>query len=96
MEVFIMPNATYHTRSNGGEVHDHFDSIHSALGYFLAEDGYRLDIQISKDEIIYFYRDTFDQGSLSFQVAKSKILYYKNYQTTDDSNVISVDFSNNN
>lgn len=96
MDIPVMSNLQYYTRSNEGVIHDHFDSIQSALKYFLAEDGYRLDIQISKDEILYFYRDTFDHGSLSFQVAKSKILYYKNDQTTDNDNVISVNFLNNN
>jgi hypothetical protein len=95
MEIFIMSNITYCTRSTDGVIHDHFDSIQSALKYFLAEDGYRLDIQMSEDEILYFYRDTFDHRSLSFQVAKSKILYYKNDQTTDNDNVILVNFLNN-
>ncbi len=90
-----MPNITYYTRSNEGVIHDHFDSIESALEYFLSEEGYRLDIQMPKGEILYFYRDTFQENSFSFQVAESKILYYKNNETNNTSNVIAVDFLNN-
>jgi hypothetical protein len=96
MEIYIMSDPYYFTRSNEGVIHDHFHSIESALEYFLAEDGYRLDIQISKDQIVHFYRDTFKNEKLSFQVANSKILYYNNNQTTDNSNVFVVDFANNN
>lgn len=91
-----MSDTYYYTRSNEGVIHDHFHSIESALEYFLSEDGYRLDIQISKDEIVYFYRDEFKDQSMSFHAANSKILYYNNNQTTDNSNVVVVDFVNNN
>lgn len=96
MEVHLMSNLYYYTRSNEGVIHDHFHSIESALEYFLSEDGYRLDIQISKDEIVHFYRDTFKDEPMSFQAADSKILYYNNNQNSNDSNVVVVDFLNNN
>lgn len=91
-----MSNFYYYTRSNEGVIHDHFHSIESALEYFLSEDGYRLDIQISKDEIVHFYRDTFKDEPMSFQAADSKILYYNNNQNSNNSNVVVVDFLNNN
>ena len=87
-------NTTYYTRSNEGVIHDHFESIESALQYFLADDGYRLDIQRSNHDIVYIYRDSFDDKTGPFNVATSKVLHYNNSQTED--NVIKVLFGNNN
>ena len=85
-------NTIYYTRNNEGVIHDHFESIESALEYFLADDGYRLDIQLPNHSIVYIYRDSFDEKSGPYNVAVSKVLYYNNNQVED--NVIKVLFGN--
>lgn len=87
-------NTIYYTRNNEGVIHDHFESIQSALEYFLADDGYRLDIQLPNHDIVYIHRDSFDQKSGPYKVATSKVLHYNNSQMED--NVIKVLFGNNN
>ena len=95
MEVFIM-TLNYITRSNDGQVHDHFDSIESALEYFLSDDGYRLDFLFSDGRTLYIHRAEFDQDQKlgSYDVALSKVLYYNAKQS--DNNVIQVLFGSNN
>ena len=41
---------TFFTRSDDGQVHDHFEDLSSALEYFISESGYRLEIKYSKAE----------------------------------------------
>jgi hypothetical protein len=91
-----MTNITYYTRSNDGQIQDHFENIESALEYFLADDGYRLDIHMNKGNILFLYRDDFKQDTMflyhDFLVAQSKIVYHKNNKTTTPSNIIKVNF----
>jgi hypothetical protein len=95
MEVSIM-TLNYITRSNDGQVHDHFESIESALEYFLSDDGYRLDFLFSDGRSLYIHRAEFDQDEKlgSYDVALSKVLYYNAKQ--NDNNVIQVLFGSNN
>jgi hypothetical protein len=85
-------NITYYTRSNEGVIHDHFESIESALEYFLKEDGYRLDFQFSDGRTLHFYRSEFDEKTGPYHVAQSKVLYFDATQNQD--NVIQVFFGN--
>jgi hypothetical protein len=95
MEVSIM-TLNYMTRSNDGQVHDHFESIESALDYFLSDDGYRLDFLFSDGRSLYIHRAEFDQDEKlgSYNVALSKVLYYNAKE--NDNNVIQVLFGSNN
>jgi hypothetical protein len=95
MEVFIM-SLNYITRSNDGQVHDHFESIESALQYFLSDDGYRLDFLFPDGRTLYIHRAEFDQDEKlgPYHVAASKVLYFDATQNHD--NVIQVLFGNNN
>ena len=70
MEVFIM-SMNYITRSNDGQVHDHFESIESALQYFLSDDGYRLDFLFPDGRSLYIHRAEFDEDEkVGFDIVK--------------------------
>ena len=87
---------TFFTRSNDGQVHDHFESIESALQYFLSDDGYRLDFLFPDGRSLYIHRAEFDEDEKvgPYHVAASKVLYFDATQNHD--NVIQVLFGNNN
>lgn len=89
----------YSTRSNDGAIHDHFESIESALEYFLADDGYRFDIHFPDGRTLYIHRAEFDEDKqkstlfnfVNYHKAESKIVYH-NPISNHLSNVVQLHF----
>lgn len=102
MEVYLMTNITYYTRSNDGQIHDHFENISSALEYFTSDTGYRLDFIFPDGRVLFIYRSdywedvstkdikTFSESNYS--LAKAKIMLYNPNSQDIPDNVIKVNF----
>ena len=74
------------TRTNEGQVHDHFADLQSALDYFISDSGYRLDFHLPDGQILYVYRGEYGEdipeskvshpAFTNFSEALGKILLY--------------------
>lgn len=93
---------TFYTRSNDGQVHDHFEDLSSALEYFISDTGYRIDFIFPDGRILFIHRSeywdeisdkdikTFSETNYSLALAKV-MLFNSNPQSNND-NVIKVNF----
>jgi hypothetical protein len=90
------------TRSNEGQIHDHFNNIESALEYFISDSGYRLDFHFPDGKVLYIHRGEYGDeipeekvnhpAFRNYLQALSKVLLYVPDNLITD-NVISVDFT---
>lgn len=95
---------TFYTRSNDGQVHDHFEDLASALEYFTSDTGYRIDFYFSDGSILHIHRAEYNEDISDTHLAHpylkqynqaiAKVLFYQAEQKQkSDNNVIQVDFS---
>lgn len=97
------------TRTNYGQVDDHFDNLEQAISYFLSEDGYRLDFIFPDGRTLYVHRGEYNDDIpeerinhpawTNYLLANAGIMYYnpgKNIESSKTTNVISVKFGSNN
>jgi hypothetical protein len=92
----------YTTRSNEGQIHDHFNNVESALEYFISDSGYRLDFHFPDGRILYIHRGEYNDDIPETKVdhpvfknhsqALAKVLMY-NPDTVVSDNVIHLDFN---
>ena len=106
MEVPLMSNANFSTRTNDGQVQHHEENIQEALSCFVSPDGYRLDIIISNQKVLHIYRDDFSEtdplrskrnhpASSSYYSSDARLVYYDSYNELEEDssdNVIKVNF----
>jgi hypothetical protein len=104
MESNLLMSITFFTRSNDGQVHDHFEDLSSALEYFISESGYRIDFCMPDGQILFIHRGQYGEDIpkeklehpawKQYSQAVSKILLYNPSQVNDASdNVVQVDFN---
>ena len=101
-----MPEVTYSTRSNHGQIEYHGNNVQEAFDSFLSVNGYRLDVLLSEDKILHIHRDDFSKENLSeskknhpaftsYYSADARIMYYDSYNELEEDssdNVIKVNF----
>ena len=104
MESQILMSITFFTRSNDGQVHDHFEDLSSALEYFISESGYRLDFCMPDGRILFIHRGEYGEDIpqekldhpawKNYLQAISKVLLYNPSQVINtNDNVVHVDFN---
>lgn len=84
---------SFSTRSNDGQVHDHFHDLETALDYFISEGGYRLDFHFSDGKVLHIHRGEYGEDLPEqrwnhpafdyYSQANAKVLFYDPQKTKD-------------